>query len=61
MERHHFKVVLLPAAILDIRCVDADYAGADTDHFDEREVEFDPRAWADRKIYVREIELAQFP
>ena len=58
MKRHHFKLILVPAAILDIRCVDADYTGPDEDYFNEREVEFDPRAWAGRKIYVREIEFS---
>lgn len=58
MERHHFKVILLPAAILDVRCVDADYKGPDTDYFNERDVELGATVLANRKILGREIEFS---
>jgi hypothetical protein len=58
MKRHHFRIVLVPAAILDVRCVDADYKGHDADYFEEREVELDPTVSSIRKIGAREIEFS---
>jgi hypothetical protein len=54
----HFKLILVPAAILRIRCVYADCNGPDEDYFNEGEVELDPTVLSSGKLGAREIEFS---
>ena len=55
--KRHFKLVLLPAAVLDIRSVATDCKGPDEDYFNERDVELDSPVLTNRTIHAREIEF----
>jgi hypothetical protein len=57
MKRHHFKVTVLPATIVDVCCLNTDYTGPDTEGLDPREVDLGPTV-LNRTAYEIEVTLS---